>query len=208
MKRLFLFMIFIIGCSGGGGSKAPESTPADIYAFSIQDEFKAWIEFDRPAYDTNKSGGDSNMCYAATAANLIAWTNNVKPEPIYADFVSYFNNEYYGIGIFGALTYYYGYDEAAGSTLKEVHAEFVVDFIKSSLHDGLGTAIQIAKDNSHTLSVYGYKQVSPGKIGLYYTDPDYGSGIDLLIFVLENGKWTCQTAVYRNWFISYGLSHW
>ena len=78
---LICILLLIGGCnsSGGGGGDADESIPGagaeDYPNRDYASEFMMWESYETPFADADKMGvGDFKMCWAAVAANLLAWT--------------------------------------------------------------------------------------------------------------------------------------
>ena len=79
---IICLLLMVAGCrSGGGGAgDADDSIPSagdeDYTASSYAPVFKMWEELQKPFTDADKTGqDDSNMCWSASAANILAWTD-------------------------------------------------------------------------------------------------------------------------------------
>jgi hypothetical protein len=87
MKIIWIVIVslaLIAGCKTGTGSdtsggsgidgRIPEAGEEDYTASDYASVFKMWEEFQYAFTDAEKDrDGDSEMCWAATAANTIAW---------------------------------------------------------------------------------------------------------------------------------------
>ena len=82
MKYLstILICIFLLigGCKSGGGGDADVFIPGaggeDYTDDDYKSDFRMWESLEKPFADADKTAvGDINMCWAATAANLLTW---------------------------------------------------------------------------------------------------------------------------------------
>jgi hypothetical protein len=230
MKKLSVIIICILllfsGCKSGGGSSStgggnsdrsiPGAGEEDYTATEYESIFKMWTEFDLPYADADKTGaGDSNMCWAAAAANIITWTGWAADEDDTFDiFSSYFpNNPGY---VYDALRYYFK-EYTAGTTadmvaVRETRSYMLMDFIVSALHEGKGVVIKIAYPNKsigHFLTVYGYQYFpQEDNFALYYADSDdYRHRMNYLKMVWNDAsdRWDSQN-LYSGWYLEYVVS--
>ena len=183
--------VFIVGCysdSGDGGdnidadSLIPGAGVEDYSALDYEAEFKLWEQQQTPFADADKTGqGDSNMCWAAVAANLIAWAGWAADEDdTFGVFKDRFDDK--AGYVYDALGYYFtdyvpGVD-AEMVAVRESRSHKLLDFIVSAVHEGKGVAVKIAypgKEIGHFLSIYGYRYIEEeDNFMLYFTDSDDG----------------------------------
>lgn len=226
---IFCLLLLITGCkSGGGGGNAPESIPAatdksipgsgeeDFTAPAYADIFKMWEAFDGSFADADKTDqDDSNMCWAASAANILAWAGWAADEDDTFDILrSHFDNTpgY----VYDALQFYFNQYVAGVSaemvSVRETRSYLLLDFIVSGLHEGKGVVIKIAypdQEIGHFLTVFGYQYFpQEDNFALYFTDSD-----DLLhqmrYVELEwndaADRWETQ-GPYADWYLEYVVS--
>jgi hypothetical protein len=225
MKKIWAIIICLVyliaGCkSGGGGSNADEGIPGageeDYTASSYASEFGMWEAFEIPFADADKAGqGDSNMCWAAAAANALAWAGWAADEDdVFNIFRAYFeNNPGY---VYDALRFYFNEYlpgvSAEAVTVRETQTHLLLDFIVSSLHDGKGAVIKISYPNKkigHFLTVYGYQYfLQEDNFGLYFTDSDdYLHRMRYLKLEWNDdaNRWDSQ-GLYSGWYLEYVIS--
>jgi len=229
MKYLSTILIFIFlliggckngGSGGGGGGDADEIIPgAGAEDFTAQDyapDFRMWERKETPFADVDKTEADDrNMCWAAAAANLLAWAGWAADEDDAFDiFRAHFENKpgY----VYDALRYYFANYETGVSaemvSVREARAHILLDFIVSAVHEGKGVAIKIAypgKEIGHFLTVYGYRYLAvEDNFILYFTDSDDGLH-RMRQFKVEwndaDNRWEIQN-LYRDYYLVYALS--
>ncbi len=100
-------MLIIGGCKTGGGSSSgggggggadlsiPAAGPEDYTAEDYESLFKMWEAFSIAYTDADKTGSDdSNLCWAATAANLLTWSGWAADEDdVFNTFNAHFANQ-------------------------------------------------------------------------------------------------------------------
>ena len=223
MKYVSTILIFLLigGCnSGGGGGDADEFIPgAGAEDYTAQDyapDFKMWERNETPFADADKTeAGDLNMCWAAAAANLLAWAGWADNEDDAFDiFRTYFEDKpgY----VYDALSYYFSNYETGVSaemvSVRETRSHILLDFIVSAVHEGKGVAMKITypgKEIGHFLTVYGYRYLAvEDNFILYFTDSDDGSH-QIRQFKVEwndaNTRWEIQD-LFRDYYLVYTLS--
>jgi hypothetical protein len=184
---LICLLLLVAGCksvdeSDGGDADAliPEAGPENYTATAYAAEFKMWEHFKKPFADADKTDqGDTNLCWAAAAANVLAWSDWAADEDdtfnifkkhfdddsgyIYDALNFYFNNYVYGVG-------------ADMVTVKESRSHMLLDFIVSTAHDGKGIIAKIAypgKKISHFITIWGYRYFpEDDNFGLFFSDSD------------------------------------
>ncbi len=218
---LILIFLLIGGCNSGGGSgDADESIPGagseDYTAQDYASEFMMWEHNEIPFADTDKTGaGDRNMCWAAAAANLLAWTGWAADEDdAFNIFKSYYEDEpgY----VYDALNYYFDNYEtgvrAEMVSVRETRSQMLLDFIVSAVHEGKGVAMKIiypGKKFGHFLTVYGYGYLADeDNFILYFTDSDdnrHQMRNSKVEWNDAENRWEIQY-LYRDYYLEYALS--
>ena len=150
---LVCLMLIIGGCktggssSGGGGGgggadlSIPAAGPEDYTDEDYEWLFKMWEEYNSAYTDADKTGSDdSNLCWAATAANLLAWGGWAADEDdVFNTFNEHFANQ--PGDVYDALRYYFNNFipgvSAEMVTVREARSDRLLDFVVSALHDGL-----------------------------------------------------------------------
>ena len=227
MKRIsaiFLCIILVLGgCkTGGGGDEGgadgniPEAGTEDYTATGYAPLFQMWEQFEKPYTDADKTGADdSNMCWAAVAANLLAWGGWVADEDdVFNTFIAQFDNKpgY----VYTALSYYFdnfvAHVRAPMVTVRETRAHMLMDFIVSALHDGKGVALKIkypGREVGHFLTVFGYiYYADEDDFTLLFTDADDHHQQLRNFRVVWNdaaGRWDIQ-GLYGGWYLEYAIS--
>jgi hypothetical protein len=170
------------GAADNVDTEIPDAGPEDYHS-GHETVFRMWQEYASDWTDADKSGnGDSKLCWAAAAANLIAWGGWAEDEDdVFVIFKDEFKDEpgY----IYAALKYYFNSIglNAIEFTVRETSSQLINDFIISALHDGRGVAIQL-KD--HYLTIWGYHWFG-NEIMFYYTDSSDG-GDYMFLGVIDN----------------------
>jgi len=218
---LICTFLLIGGCnSGSGGGDADETIPGagaeDYKAQDYAPDFRMWESNDTPFADADKTAaGDLNMCWAAAAANLLAWTGWAADEDDALDIFRAHFEDTPGY-IYDALSHYFAnYETGVGAemvTVREVRSHMLLDFIVSAVHDGKGVAMKInypGKEIGHFLTIYGYRYLADeDNFILYFTDSDDGLH-QIRQFKVEwndaNSKWEIQY-LYRDFYLVYALS--
>ena len=226
MKYISTILIFIFliigGCNSGGGSggDADEIIPAagaeDYTAQDYKSDFKMWEHNQIPFADVDKTDADDlSMCWAAAAANLLAWTGWAADEDdAFEIFKAHFEDKpgY----VYDALSYYFTDYETGVSaemvSVREFRSHMLLDFIVSAVHEGKGVAMKITqpgKEFGHFLTVYGYRYLADeDNFILYFTDSDDNEH-QMRHFKVEwndaNNRWEIQY-LYRDYYLVYALS--
>jgi hypothetical protein len=219
---IFLFCLLLVvgGCKSSGGGDADESIPAagaeDFTAQDYAPDFRMWEDNGAPFADADKTEtGDLNMCWAAAAANLLAWSGWAADEDDTFDiFKAHFEDEpgY----VYDALNHYFANYEttvrAEMVTVREFRSHMLLDFIVSAVHAGKGVAVKITypgKEIGHFLTIYGYRYLADeDNFILYFTDSDDGFH-QIRQFKVDwndvKGRWEIQH-LYRDYYLVYALS--
>jgi hypothetical protein len=219
---LICILLLIGGCnsSGGGGGDADESIPgAGAEDYTDRDyapDFKMWEYNETPFADADKMGtGDLNMCWAATAANLLTWAGWAADEDdVFDIFRAHFEDQpgyvYDALGYY--LTNYMTGVKAEMVTVREARSHMLLDFIISALHEGKGVAIKITypdKKIGHFLTIYGYRYLADkDNFILYFADSDDDEHKIKQLEVEWNdatNRWEIQN-IYRDYYLVYVLS--
>jgi len=219
---LICIFLFIGGCNsgGGGGGDADEIIPgAGAEDYTAQDyalDFKMWEPNDTPFADADKTETDDlNMCWAAAAANLLAWAGWAADEDDTFDIFRAHFEDKPGY-VYDALSYYLANYETGVSvemvSVREARSHMLLDFIVSAVHEGKGVAMKITypgKEIGHFLTIYGYRYLAvEDNFILYFTDSDDGLH-QLRQFKVEwnddNNRWEIQY-LYRDYYLVYALS--
>ena len=177
---LICILLLIGGCNssgGGGGIDADEFIPgAGAEDFTAQDyasDFRMWERNETPFADVDKTGaGDLNMCWAAAAANLLAWAGWAADEDDTFDIFRAHFEDKPGY-VYDALSYYFANYETGVSvemvSVREARSHMLLDFIVSAVHEGKGVAMKITypgEEIGHFLTIYGYRyHADEDKIG-------------------------------------------
>jgi hypothetical protein len=224
MKYLSAILIFIFliigGCNSGGGGDADEQIPgAGAEDYTAQDyapDYRMWEHDQAPFADADKTEvGDLNMCWAAAAANLLAWTGWAADEDdVFNTFRAHFKDKpgY----VYDALRYYFDNYETGTTvemvSVREARSHLLLDFIVSAVHEGKGVVVKITypgREIGHFLTVYGYRYFADeDNFILYFTDSDDGLH-QIRQFKAEwndvNNRWEIQS-FYRDYYLVYALS--
>ncbi len=215
---LFLFMA---GCNSdgdrlGGDDLVPGAGSEDYTAQDYESEFKMWQQKQTPFADADKTEqGDTNMCWAAVAANLITWAGWAADED---DTVYVFKDHFEDKAgyVYDALRYYFTQYVPGVSaemvSVRESRSHKLLDFIVSAVHEGKGVAIKIAypgKKIGHFLSIYGYRYLAEeDNFILYFTDSDDGLHQMRQFYVAWNDakdRWEFQY-LYEDYYLEYAIS--
>jgi len=217
---LICFFLLIGGCKSGGGGDADEIIPGagaeDYTAQDYAQDFRMWERNETPFADADKTAaGDLNMCWAAAAANLLAWTGWAADEDdAFGIFKAHFEDKpgY----VYDALRYYftnYGTGVSAEMvSVRETRSHMLLDFIVSAVHEGQGVVMKISypgKEIGHFLTVYGYRYLADeDNFILYFTDSDDDLH-QMRQFKVEwhdaNNRWEIQY-LYRDYYLVYTIS--
>ena len=221
---LICIFLFIGGCNsgggGGGGGDADEIIPgAGAEDYTAQDyapDFKMWEPNNTPFADADKTETDDlNMCWAAAAANLLAWAGWAADEDDTFDIFRAHFEDKPGY-VYDALSYYLANYETAVSvemvSVREARSHMLLDFIVSAVHEGKGVAMKITypgKEIGHFLTIYGYRYLAvEDNFILYFTDSDDGLH-QMRQFKVEwndaDNRWEIQN-LYRDYYLVYALS--
>ncbi|MDH3829662.1 MAG: hypothetical protein OET21_19720 [Desulfobacterales bacterium] len=219
---LICIFLFIGGCNsgGGGGGDADEIIPgAGAEDYTAQDyalDFKMWEPNDTPFADADKTETDDlNMCWAAAAANLLAWAGWAADEDDTFDIFRAHFEDKPGY-VYDALSYYLANYETGVSvemvSVREARSHMLLDFIVSAVHEGKGVAMKITypgKEIGHFLTIYGYRYLAvEDNFILYFTDSDDGLH-QMRQFKVEwndaDNRWEIQN-LYRDYYLVYALS--
>ena len=222
---LIFISIFVVGCefgdngggsSSGGDDLVPGAGAEDYTARAYESEFKLWEAGEERYADANKDyEGDSKLCWAAVAANLITWSGWAADEDdVFDIFRGHFRNEpgY----VYDALRYFFDNyvhgTKAEMVTVRETRSRKLLDFIVSALHESKGVAVKIekpGKKTGHFLSVFGYRYLEEeDNFILYFTDSDdrayrirqfYAGWND------DEERWEFQN-LYEDYYLEYVIS--
>jgi len=218
-------LLFVGGCIpdggvDGNGTNADELVPGagaeDYTARDYESDYKMWQQDQTAFADADKIWrGDSNMCWAAVAANLITWSGWAADEDdIFDIFRDHFeDNPGY---IYDALRYYFANYvpgvKAEMAAVRESQSHKLLDFIVSAVHEGKGVAIKVASPGrkyGHFLSIYGYRYLEhEDNFILYLTDCDDGRHQMRKFYVAWNDaaeKWEFQN-FYIGYYLEYAIS--
>jgi hypothetical protein len=225
MKYLSTILICILlilgGCnSGDADGDADEFIPGaggeDYTDRDYEPDFRMWERDEKPFADADKSGVDDlNMCWAASAANMLTWAGWATDEDDSFDiFRSYFKDKpgY----VHDALRYYFANYETGVAVemvlVRETQSHMLLDFIVSAVHESKGVAMKIndpGKDFGHFLSIYGYRYLADeDNFILYFTDSDDGLHQIRQLKVKWNdakNRWESQH-LYQDYYLEYALS--
>jgi len=221
---IILICIFVLigGCNsdGGGGGDADEFIPgAGAEDYTAQDyapDFRMWKHNETPFADADKTKADDlNMCWAATAANLLAWAGWTADEDDAFDIFKAHFEDKPGY-VYDALSYYFTDYETGVSaemvSVRESRSHMLLDFIVSAVHEGKGVAMKITypgREFGHFLTVYGYRyDPDEDSFILYFTDSDDGLH-QMQQFEVKwddaDNRWEIQY-LYRDYYLVYVLS--
>ena len=225
MKYLstILICIFMLigGCNSGGVDEdtdvfIPGAGAEDYTAQDYASDFRMWEGNETPFADADKSGmGDRNMCWAASAANMLTWTGwSADEDDTFDLFRAYFEDKpgY----VYNALSYFFANYETGVSAdmvlVSETQSHMLLDFIVSAVHEGKGVAMKITypgKEIGHFLTIYGYRYLAvEDNFILYFTDSDDGLH-QMRQFKVEwndaDNRWEIQN-LYRDYYLVYALS--
>jgi len=188
---LILILLVIVGCNSGGGGEGggggdelvPGAGAEDYSAPDYESDFKSWEQDQAQYADADKTElGDSNLSWAAVAANMITWAGWAADEnDTFEIFKEHFNDR--AGYVYDGLHYYFANYVSGVSaemvSVRETRSQKQLDFIVSALHEGKGVAVKIAqpgKNIGHFLSIYGYRYLAEeDNFILYFTDSDDGS---------------------------------
>lgn len=225
MKYLstILICIFLLigGCkSGGGGGDADEFIPGagaeDYTTQGYSLDYRMWEHNQTPFADADKTKtGDLNMCWAAAAANLLAWARwTADEDDAFNIFKTHFADKpgY----VYDALKHYFtNYETSVRAemvTVREARSAKLLDFIVSALHEGKGVSVKInypGKEIGHFLTIYGYRYLNDeDNFILYFADSDDGSH-QVRQFKVDwndtSNRWEIQY-YYRDYYLVYAIS--
>ncbi len=216
---LICLFLFTGGCKSGGGDSdefIPDAGAEDYTAQDYAADFKMWERNEIPFADADKTeSGDLNMCWAASAANLLQWAGWVADEDDAFDIFRAQFEDKPGY-VYDALSYYFANFESGVTadmvSIRETRSHKLLDFIVSAVHEGKGVAMKISypgKEIGHFLTVYGYRHLADeDNFILYFTDSDDGLHI-MRQFKVEwndaNNRWEIQNW-YRDYYLAYALS--
>jgi len=229
MKNLSAIVIclflFVAGCNmdagGDGGSLegddlVPGAGAEDYTAQDYEAEYKMWQQSQTPFADADKTEqGDSQMCWAAAAANLITWSGWAADEDDTFDiFKNHFEDE--AGYVYDALRYYFANYVSGVSaemvTVRESRSDKLLDFIVSAVHEGKGVAIKInypGKKTGHFLSIYGYRYLAEeDNFILFFTDSDDGLHQVRqfkVAWIDSHDRWEIQY-LYSDYYLDYAIS--
>ena len=219
----FLICIFLLigGCnSGGSNGDGDELVPgAGVEDYTARDyatDFRMWQRDEAPFADVDKTGVDDlDMCWAAVAANMLAWAGWAADEDdVFEIFKRRFEDKpgY----VYDALNHYFASYESGVSaemfSVRETRSHMLLDFIVSAVHESKGVALKITepgKEIGHFLTIYGYRYLADeDNFILYYTDSDDGLH-QIRQFKVEwsdaDNRWECQYP-YRDYYLVYAMS--
>ena len=224
MKKLTIIslclLLFIAGCKSGSGGSADDSIPGageeDYSAVSFAQIFKMWEDFELAYADADKTGlGDSNLCWAASAANVLTWAGWAADED---DTLNIFRSNFANSPgwVYDALRYYFNNYvpgvTAEMVTVRETRSNLLLDFIVSVMHEGQGAVIKIAYPDmeiGHFLTIYGYQYFQQeDNFALYFVDSDdYQHQMRYLKMVWNDAthRWESH-GLYSGWYLEYVVS--
>ena len=225
---LVCLMLIIGGCktggssSGGGGGgggadlSIPAAGPEDYTDEDYEWLFKMWEEYNIAYTDADKTGSDdSNLCWAATAANLLAWGGWAADEDdVFNTFNEHFANQ--PGDVYDALRYYFNNFipnvSAEMVTVREARSRMLLDFVVSALHEGRGVTLKIkypGRSIGHFVTVFGYMYLTEeDNFVLMFTDSDdHLNQMRNFKVVWNDGadRWEIQ-GVYSDWYLEYVVS--
>jgi hypothetical protein len=219
---LFCLSLIIGGCKSGdgGGGGADLSIPAagaeDYTAEDYEPIFKMWDHFGIAFTDADKTeSDDDNMCWAASAANLLVWSGWAADEDdVFNTFKSHFDNV--PGDVYEALGYHFDNFvpnvSADMVTVRETRSPMLMDFIVSALHEGKGVTIKInypGQAVGHFVTVFGYMYFTEkDNFILMFTDSDDYFHQIRNFRVLWNDaadRWEIQ-GLYNGWYLEYVIS--
>ena len=222
---IICLMLIIGGCktggsSGGGGGSAdlsiPEAGPEDYTDEDYEALFKMWEAFDTGYTDADKTGSDdSNMCWAAAAANMLAWGGWAADEDdAFNTFNTHFANQ--PGDVYNALRYYFDNFVSNVSadmvTVREARSHMLLDFAVSALHAGRGVTLKIkypGRSIGHFVTVFGYMYLAAqDSFVLMFTDSDDYLNQMRNFKVVWNDttdRWEIE-GVYSGWYLEYVIS--
>ena len=220
---LICIFLLITGCiyeesSAGGDADEffPEAGNEDYTADDYASVFKMWQTYGQPYADADKTGqGDSNMCWAAAAANVLTWAGWAADEDdTFYVFKDHFEDE---TGyVYNALNYYFANYVPGVSvemvSVRESRSHMLLDYIVSVAHEGKGIIAKIGYPNreyGHFLTIYGYQyDAKDDNFVLYYADSD-DNVHKIRQFEVEwdhdDDRWEIQSG-YTGWFLEYVIS--
>ena len=218
---LICIFIFIGGCNSDdvdadSDEFIPGAGAEDYTAKDYATDFRMWEHNEKPFADADKIGvGDRNMCWAASAANMLTWAGwTVDEDDTFNLFRSYLEDKpgY----IHDALRYYFATHETGIAVemilVRETESHILLDFIVSAVHVDKAVAIKITnpgKRFGHFLTIYGYRYFADeDNFILYYTDSDDGLH-QMRQFKFDwndvNSRWECQY-LHRKYYLEYALA--
>ena len=227
LSAIFICLMLIIGgcktggsSGGGGGGSADLSIPAagaeDYTAEDYEALFNMWEAFDSAYTDADKTGADdSNLCWAAAAANLLVWSGWAADEDdVFNTFNAHFANQ--PGDVYDALRYYFNTSipnvSADMVTVREARSHLLLDFVVSALHEGRGVTLKIkypGRSVGHFVTVFGYMYLAAeDNFVLMFTDSDDYLDQMRNFKVLWNDdtdRWDIQ-GVYSGWYLEYVVS--
>ena len=211
------------GCKAGGGDASPETGADDLIPDAGDEDytvidyapvFKMWEEFQAPFTDADKNRqDDSEMCWAAAAANIITWAGwSADEDDVFETLKAQFQNQpgY----IYEAILLYFSQHiqavHADSVTIRETRSHLTMDFIVSKLHEGKGVVIftqSHGNANKHYLTVFGYRYYSEtDSFLLYFTDSDdhwHQMRNTKLDWNDDTDKWMSPSL---GWYLEYAIS--
>lgn len=198
MKKLALVLLLVaVSCNAHA-----------LSYFGFEDYGGVW-------YDADKSGGDSNMCWAASLSNVLAytgWDAGMGADGIFSDYRSHFGNvaSYHAAGVeYWRSTYY------PGSAIPQDRETFLTSSDMMSnidfwLHAGYGLngAFILPSGMAHAMTIYGVEYGDGDYSGLWVVDSN--DGIDRLIYLpmsledtgLFNPVWVVDSGSYAGWWLN------
>lgn len=174
---------------------------------------KMWEAFDIPFADADKTGNnDSQLCWAAAVANMLAWTGWSEDESTTLDLFRYHFDDQPGY-LYDALQYYFNDFvpdvQADMVTVRESRSERLLEFLAGALHEGKGAVVKIAYPDrkiGHFVTIYGYwEEKQPETYRLYYTDSDdYVFRMkDMQVTWNETSTRWDINSIYQGWYLEY-----
>ena len=163
---------------------------------------------DGPIYDADKSGGDSQMCWAASISNVITysgWSMDMDADDVFSIYKNNLTNAFgwFEPGLSYWLDWYYPEtDYGSVATMSYFNMRDTVSDMHGWLLNGGGVYLAINGTNSsHALTVYGVEYDNSGYTGLWVVDSS--DMVDNLIYIpiIQEYWGTYQKNV---WFIDGG----
>lgn len=204
-----------------GSFSAPSAYGAAYYGYTNPSGDGVW-------HDVNKSWvGDTMLCWAAAASNIIDWGNwgtGNTADAVFSEFVSHWTDQGSLPG-YGWRWWFDGTPTVPGPGWASIdvpgggnhldtntffsayHSESSVSNALSAidifLHNGFGTTISIYDNNNasgHALTVWGYEYGGTPQdyLGIYFTDSDDGVTALQYSTVAWDGQWWDMTSYGAN----------